>query len=204
MWPSKPFRSFSYKGNWYETRLLAAYQPRNAAVAIDAANVLARSHPELGISQRAVERGIAHATWPGRFEVVSTEPLVVVDGAHNPDGAQALAESVRELLGAEGRKATLVVGVLADKDHAGILRPMLPFARRVVAYAPDNPRALAAQVLAGEAASMLDVLGLDVPVDVAPSAADAVALAVQKEGPEGFVVAFGTLYSIGAIKQALR
>lgn len=197
-------RTFEYEERAYATGLLGAYQPTNAAVAIDAARVLAARRPGLGITQDAIRKGVADAVWPGRFEAVATSPLVVVDGAHNPQGAEALAESLRELLDVRpGALPTLVVGVLADKDYPAIVAPMLPYAGRLVAYTPDNPRALDASTLAREVASQAQQAGMDVEVAVAESAAEAVSLAVEKEGPEGMVVAFGTLYSIGAIKQAL-
>lgn len=197
-------RTFEYEERAYATGLLGAYQPTNAAVAIDAARVLSARRPEFGITQDAIARGVADAVWPGRFEVVATSPLVVVDGAHNPQGAEALAESMRELVDVRpGRRPTLVVGVLADKDYPAIVAPMLPYARRIVAYTPDNPRALDASALAREAASQAEKAGMDVEVAVAESAGEAMSLAVEKEGPEGMVVAFGTLYSIGAVKQAL-
>ena len=140
----------------------------------------------------------------GRFEAVATSPLVVVDGAHNPQGAEALAESLRELLDVRpDALPTLVVGVLADKDYPAIVAPMLPYAGRVVAYTPDNPRALDASALAHEVASQAQQAGMDVEVAVVESAAEAMSIAVEKEGPEGMVVAFGTLYSTGAVKQAL-
>lgn len=196
-------RGFSYRGVSYETQLLAAYQPRNAAVAIDAATVLAARHPELGVDELAIRRGIASARWPGRFEVVSTQPLVIVDGAHNPDGAAALALSVEELLDGDGQAATLVIGVLADKDVPNIVAPMLPYASRFVVYAPDNPRALPAEDLAAEVRRQAQAVGREVCVQVASSAAQAIRCAVKEEGPEGFVVAFGTLYSIGSMKREL-
>ena len=184
--------------------MLAAYQPFNAAVAIDAAGVLALWHPEFGISEQAIKEGIAQATWPGRFEVIATEPLVIVDGAHNPDGAAALVQSASELLGEGGPRATLVVGVLADKDWWHILEPMLPWAQRLVAYAPDNPRALDASELAQGARDLAAQDSINIDIIEAPSAQEAVIAAMEKESPEGIVLAFGTLYSIGAIKQAVR
>lgn len=197
-------RHFIYRGIPYETRLLAAYQPFNAAVAIDAATVLATWNPELGISHDAIQRGIAAATWPGRFEVVSTEPLVVVDGAHNPDGAAALAQSVEELLTDADRRVTLVIGVLADKDWKHVLDPMLQFAQQVIAYAPNNPRALSASELAQGVRDLASQNGFDIEVAKASSAQEAITMAMEKESPEGIIIAFGTLYSIGAIKQAVR
>lgn len=213
-------RRFSFRGVGYETGLLAAYQPANAAVAIDAASVM-------GVGEDAIRRGIAAAEWPGRFEVIGCDPLVIVDGSHNPQGAEALAASLEELLGSQGASCsragraeagashaggarfagprgvvTFVMGVLADKDYPRIVAPALPFARRFVVYAPSNPRALSADELAREVRAQSPTTD----VVVAASAGEAVRLAVsaaQKEGPEGSaVVAFGTLYSIGEIKRS--
>lgn len=224
-------RRFSYRGHAYATRLLALYQPENAAVAIDAAHAL-------GVSPEAVSEGIASATWPGRFEVLGHRPLVIVDGSHNPQGAEALASSLRDLLGGSGGqkgaaahqsgerasegiqsaargicfddtapstpmlpddgRVTLVMGVLADKDYPQMIAALLPLAKRFVVYAPDNPRALAADALAQEIARQSP----EVPVLLADSAAAAVGLALQSEGPEGVIAAFGTLYSIGEVKRA--
>lgn len=224
-------RRFSYRGHAFETRLLALYQPENAAVAIDAAQVL-------GMSPEVVRAGIASATWPGRFEVLGHRPLVIVDGSHNPQGAEALASSLQDLMedtsvpkgaathpsgerasegalsAAEGvcldgivpqqpaqpgdGHVTLVMGVLADKDYPQMIASLLPLAKRFVVYAPDNPRALAADALAEEIVRQSP----EMPVLLADSAAGAVGLALQNEGPEGVVAAFGTLYSIGEVKRA--
>lgn len=91
-------RKFSYKGRAYATRLLGGYQPANAALAIEATRVLG----ERGwlIPEDAVREGLARAEWPGRFEVVACDPLTIVDGGHNPQGAQVLAESLEELVSA--------------------------------------------------------------------------------------------------------
>lgn len=89
-------RKFSYKGREYTTRILGGYQPANAALAIEATRVLG----ERGwlIPEDAVREGLARAEWPGRFEVVAHSPLTIVDGGHNPQGAQVLAESLKELV----------------------------------------------------------------------------------------------------------
>ncbi len=220
--PGAARREFSYRGVAYTTGLLASYQPMNAALAIDAAHALGDACPQLGVTGDAIGEGVAAALWPGRFEAVGRSPLVVVDGAHNPQGAEALASSLDELLAARDaagkacddaaaagggaaarRLPTLVAGVLADKDVGNIVAPMLPYAARFVVYAPDNPRALPAEALAEEVRRQAHAAGRDVRVDVAPSAAQALRRAVSEEGPEGFVVAFGTLYSIGSMKRAL-
>lgn len=205
-------RHFSYRGREYQTNLLAAYQPQNAAVAIDALHAL-------HVPEDAIQRGIAHASWSGRFEVVCKSPLVIVDGAHNPQGAEALAASLREVLSGdslregvtceeplcreERQDITFVVGVLSDKDAKGIIAPLLSLAQRFVVYAPDNPRAQDAPSLANLISKMANASSLDIEVEIAAAPKQAMLMALQKSRPESVIVAFGSLYSIGAIKGAL-
>lgn len=101
-------RRFSWKGRPFETRLLGSYQPFNAALALTAADVLCGRG--WAISDEAAASGIASARWPGRFEVVGTSPLTIVDGGHNPQGAEALAASLADLLGGEGCASSLLFG----------------------------------------------------------------------------------------------
>ena len=97
-------RHFSYESVDYVTALLGSYQPANAALAIEALRLLR----ERGwrIPPEAVREGVAAARWPGRFEVVAARPLTIIDGGHNPQGAQALADSLADLLAALGRGAS--------------------------------------------------------------------------------------------------
>ncbi|WP_241156590.1 MULTISPECIES: folylpolyglutamate synthase/dihydrofolate synthase family protein [unclassified Adlercreutzia] len=228
-------RHFQYKGVSYVTQLLGSYQPANAALAIEVADVLRRRGWH--ITPAALAEGIARTTWPGRFEVVARDPLTIVDGGHNPQGAEALAASLADLLGgadaARGR-VTFAMGVLADKDYPTMIEAVAPFACAFVAYAPDNPRALPARDLAAaiEAACApcecesgeldapspsatgmpgacahcereTDALSVRPHVEAAESPAAALARARALAGADGVVVAFGTLYAVGAIKAAL-
>lgn len=102
--------------------LLGGYQRRNAAAALDTVDVLnARG---FSIPEQAVRRGLAGVSWPGRFSLLRRDPWVIVDGAHNPNGAAELADSLRQYF--PGQKITFVIGVMADKDCAGILRAAAP------------------------------------------------------------------------------
>lgn len=139
--------------------LLGAYQPSNALLAVTAARVLGAAEP-------AIRAGVARARWPGRFEVRRRPGgWLVLDGAHNPAGARALAASLATYFG--DMPVTLVFGVLRDKDVPGILAPLLPRARRVILPAFGSPRAAApadlrallpAALDAGEAASVTEAL----------------------------------------------
>ncbi|MDO4182646.1 MAG: folylpolyglutamate synthase/dihydrofolate synthase family protein [Coriobacteriia bacterium] len=195
-------RRFSYRGTSYTTRLAAAYQPENAAVALETLEVL-RSRG-WNIPAAAEAAGIAATTWPGRFELLPTTPLALVDGGHNPQGARALARSlgeVRPLLLGNGCSGPLVllVGVLADKDYPAMLDAVLPLANAVVCTQPENPRALPAAKLARAVQARTYA-----PVVVRESAAQAVDAACRLTFDDGLVVAFGSLYQVGAVKQAFR
>ena len=89
-------------------RLLGVFQPGNAVLAAAAAR-------HVGADEAAIRRGLAAVTWPGRFQIVAREPIVILDGAHNPDGARALARSLAEYF--PGQAVTLVIGISADKDQ---------------------------------------------------------------------------------------
>lgn len=194
-------RAFFYRGRRYQTQLLGSYQPANAALAIEAVRALrARGW---NIADEALAQGIAQARWPGRFEVVGTCPLTIVDGGHNPQGAVALRDSLYDALGgaqhAQGA-VTFVMGVLADKDYRAMVEAVVPLARAFVTFEPPNPRALSADGLAAAIASAAP----DAPVEAACDAASAMRRAYELAGDAGVVVAFGSLYSIADVKAALR
>ncbi|WP_101720708.1 bifunctional folylpolyglutamate synthase/dihydrofolate synthase [Eggerthella timonensis] len=205
--PGAPARPFSY-GRFADlrTRLLGSYQPANAALAIETADALrGRGWP---VDDDAVRQGIAEAVWPGRFEIVRAgegEPTVVVDGGHNPQGARALVDSLNDVF--SGRKPVFVIGVLEDKDYPAMLETVLPLGAAFVTVTPDNPRALPADKLARAIRwTGQDLLGCSACVNpyVARDMADALAKARELAGPEGLVCAFGSLYSVGALKEQLE
>jgi dihydrofolate synthase/folylpolyglutamate synthase len=167
--------------------LLGAYQPGNALLAVTAARVL-------GVGERAIREGLARAQWPGRFEVRRREGgWLVLDGAHNPAGARALAASLESYFG--DTPTTFVVGVLRDKDAAGILRPLLGRAHRVIVTAFGSPRAAPPEMLRA-------LVPASVPVSVASSAA--AALRAAEEGSRSSVVCVaGSLALVGDVRRHL-
>lgn len=199
-------RPFRYRGRSYATRLLGSYQPANAALALEAVRLL--EGRGWSIAEGARECGIAQARWPGRFEVLDPAPApgatFVVDGGHNPQGAQALADSLADVLGggdpaALAGRVTFVMGAMADKDCAAMIDAVAPLARRFVVYAPDNPRALPAEQLA---AAARERLASGIPVEAATSPEDAIARSCAGAGAGDVVVAFGSLYGVAAVKRA--
>jgi dihydrofolate synthase/folylpolyglutamate synthase len=162
-------------------RLLGLFQPGNALLAVAAARTL-------GASEEAVRRGLASVDWPGRFQIVRRDPIVVVDGAHNPGGARALAASLRAYF--PGLPLTLVVGISADKDQAGILAELAPLAARLVLTAYRGPRAARPTGLRAHVPPMPG------RVEIAESLPEAMALAMEEQRTPVICIA-GSLYLIG-------
>ena len=202
-----PERPFSY-GRFADlrTKLLGSYQPANAALAIETADAL-RTRGWV-ITDEAVRQGVTNAAWPGRFEIVRAEkgePTIVVDGGHNPQGAQALVDSLVDVF--PGRKPVFIMGVLEDKDYPTMLEIVMPLVGGFVAVTPDNPRALSADKLARAIRwTGQDILGCSAHMrpHVARDLADALAKARELAGADGIICAFGSLYSVGALKELLE
>ena len=192
-------RPFYYKDAAFETKLLGSYQPSNAVMAIEAARILRGQGWD--IDEGDIWRGIAHAQWAGRFQILSSKPDFVVDGGHNVQGAEALASSLSSVF--PERKAVFVVGVLADKQHRAMLEKVLSQACAVLTITPPSPRALSATDLAAEVKDVAAELGMaKLPVAAADDVESALARAFALAGEDGLVVAFGSLYSIGDIMAA--
>lgn len=206
---ASPFRPFSHK-EWADLRtgILGSYQPQNATVALEVVDVLRGRGWR--IPDEAVRAGVAQTRWPGRFEIVEggSSPdgfAIVVDGGHNPQGARALADSLAEVF--PGRKPVFVVGVLEDKDYPRMLEDVLPLGSAFVCVTPDNPRALPAHKLARVIRwTGQDLLGCSACVNpvVARDFEDAIRRARELAGPDGLICAFGSLYSVAALKEAVR
>ncbi|MBL0276070.1 MAG: bifunctional folylpolyglutamate synthase/dihydrofolate synthase [Anaeromyxobacter sp.] len=169
--------------------LLGPHQRGNAALAAAALRALARTG--LPVGEGEVARGFAAARWPGRLERVGG---VLLDGAHNPQGAEALAAALAALH--PGQPAELVFGVLADKDHRAMLAALAPAARRLHLVTPVTARARAAAEVAALAA------GLGLTADVHPGLPEALACARAAAGGRPVVVA-GSLYLVGEARALL-
>lgn len=140
-----PQRSLQYKGFPKITIGLAGeHQVQNAATALEAAEVLRDAG--YVIEDEHVAAGIRNAQWPGRLTVLSNNPLMIMDGAHNEKAAMALAKVLKEDY--PNIQWCFVMGVLADKEYDKIVEQMAAFAKKVWTITPDNPRALDGEQLA--------------------------------------------------------
>ncbi len=175
-------------------RLAGSYQPGNAALAVTALRELRKRG--WNVPDAAIRAGLEAASWPGRFELLRRRPDFLIDGGHNPPAVEATVKSLADLW--PGRKAAFVLGVMADKDVAGILERLMPVAERFYCVAPPAPRALPAEKLAEMIAERG---GKAVPE---PSVAAAVRRALEEAGPEGLVCALGSLYILEEARLAQR
>ena len=166
-----------------EAAALAGYQRRNFAVARAAAEAfLGELDPD------AVADAALHAAVPGRFELVDAQ--LVLDGAHNAAGMEALAASLPGFL--QGRPLVAVVSILEDKDAASMLRTLLPLCEQVVFCRINNPRALSPATLASLANQLGGLPGGRVHTE--RDVHDGVDLARTLAGPDGIVLATGSIY----------
>ena len=174
------------------TPLIGTYQPRNAVTAIEAAKVLAANG--WNITDDIIRGGIASTEWLGRFEVLGREPVFILDGAHNPSGMSAAADSFKTLF--PRRRLVFVTGAMADKDIDGMYALITPRAKHFYTTTPHNPRAMPAK----ELAKHIEALG--VKATACESFEEAVAAALKEAGKDGVVAALGSLYFSCDIRNA--
>ncbi len=173
--------------------LHGAHQGDNAACALAAAEAFF-AQP---LGEDVVAQAFGSVTMPGRFEIVGREPLVVLDGAHNPEGAAAAAETLRDDFVHEGRRI-VVVGMLQPRDPIALLEALeVDDSTLVVACEPDSPRAIAASEVGAAASS----LGADVIEEA--DVGQAVDRAKRLAAPEDSVLITGSLYVVGSARTRL-
>ena len=165
--------------------LLGLYQPRNAAVVLNAVNTLNR-HGFL-IKEGDIRSGLEAAVWHARFEKVCADPLIIFDGAHNPQGISQAVRSIKHYFG--GKKVCLLTGVLKDKDYTEISGMLATVAEQAFTLTPDSPRALTS----AEYAEVLRKAGVPAePYDSIENAFLAAKAAAKEQGLP--LVCLGSLY----------
>ena len=133
-----------WKGTQLHIPFCGRFQLSNALCAIEAAERLGERG--IQVSDEAIRSGIAAASMPARMEMLSSDPMIILDGTHNPGGAAAMAEVFRAHLG--GKRAVAIWGMLQDKNYEAVVEILAPFFTEAYTVLPDNPRALPAQELA--------------------------------------------------------
>lgn len=168
------------------------HQINNALTVVSAVDILREKG--FAISDEQLIEGIAAAKFPARFEVCSKDPLVILDGAHNPQAAAALASGIKKFL---PEKRTLLCGMMADKDCAGVMSTLAPLFERVIAVPVQSPRAIAPKELAALAAPYCK------SVFAAENAAQALDAALAALNPGEALVVAGSLYLASELRPQL-
>ena len=175
-----------------EISLTGRHQIRNALTAVTAIMAL-RNNNLLKITNEEVKKGLHKTEWAGRFEIVSKKPFVILDGAHNEDGWQVFRDTVERKL--SGKKKTLVLGILKDKEVDKALDILLPLAESVITIRPDNERAMSAKELCNK------ILERGVRSRAANSIEETLSLALKENAD--VILYVGSLYMIGAARTML-
>lgn len=167
--------------------LAGAHQVENARTAVAALSVF-------GLSASAISQGIAHASWPGRLERIATDPDIILDGAHNPAGARALAAYIKQFFADEPIR--IVYGAMRDKAVDEVIGILFPLAAEVVLTAPDQPRALNPASIAEVADHPADRSKLRIASTIGE------AIRIIRETPMTTLIT-GSLFLVGEARAAL-
>ena len=175
------------------TALGGVWQRENLSLALAVLKLLEES--DYSITKEAVQSGIAKTIWHGRYEVLQTEPLFIIDGAHNPIAAKRLKQTSEKDF--TNREIIYIIGVLADKEHEKMLRLLLTGAKAVFTVTPDSPRALDGESLAKEAQKYADNIWYVSDIG------KAVKMAKETAKESDVILAVGSLSYLKEVKKAL-
>ncbi len=173
--------------------LLGDHQLHNAAVVLAVAETLIERG--WNITRQHIYDGIRDVSWPGRFDIVSRDPLFIIDGGHNPQCLEALVKNIQDYL--TDRRVIGLTGVLADKDYGDMYKPVMPHIEQFVCVTPPNPRCLQATELAAH------LQNAGAKATACETIPEGVQKAIALAGTDGVVLCFGSLYTIGDIRNAL-
>lgn len=184
---------FDYK-SYHNIQLsfLGKHQLENAAIVLEGASILKnKGYP---ISDEAIYKGLAKVYWPGRFEKISDSPLFYIDGAHNLASVDRLVETLTDLF--PKRKFYFVVGMMKDKDYEQMLEKVYPLAKEFILISPDPNRGFDLN----EVAELIK--RKTIPVTQIKNTKELFAFVDKKIAKNEIVIQFGSLYLVGALKEA--
>lgn len=169
--------------------LIGKHQYKNASVAIEACLLLSKMGYH--ITKSNIKNGLNNTKWNARFSILSTNPLFILDGAHNPQCSEALYETLYTLF--NNKKIIFLFGMLKDKDYKRVIKTIIPLAKEFVCITPSSNRSLSSKELASilslkkQKASSVDTIE------------EGIKLALNKAKKNDIIVAFGSLYLAGTI-----
>ncbi len=181
-----------FDGQTYHLPLLGDHQVRNAATVLTLFRALTQTG-RLHVPPESIRQGIAEVTFPVRLEIVGRAPVILLDGAHNPSGIEALCAAVRKYL--PGGPRIAVVGMMRDKDYETAVAPMAKLFSRILTVTPDSPRALPAPELAAVFRNMGG------KAEACATPLTALNEARRMAGCDGAVVVCGSLYLASELRR---
>jgi len=198
-------QSFGFEGPFRRIeslviKLNGVHQRSNAAVVVMTLEVL-RQYYALIIEDEDLREGLRDTRWPGRLEMVQQSPRLLLDGAHNPEGAEMLAASLKEIY--QYKRLHLMMGMLANKNHHDTLRHILPLVDTLVVTEPDFRKAMPASSLAELVQSMREKAGHSFELVVEPDWKQALQRLQALTGETDLAVVTGTLYLIADVRSRL-
>jgi len=178
-----------------EIKLIGEHQVNNSIVALNVVKFL-RDNKNVKISNESIKNGLLTTKWPGRIEKIMENPMFIIDGAHNEDGAKSLRKSLEKNF--PDKKLTLLIGMLADKDIDSVLKILMPKFNKVITTTPDNHRAINSEELKNRISMYVeDVISIE-------NIEDAVKYTLDNAKEDEVIISAGSLYMIGTVRTLIK
>ena len=178
-----------------EIKLIGDHQVNNSVLALSAIEIL-NQLKHLNINKDDIRRGLINTRWPGRIEKILDRPTFIIDGAHNEDGARSLAKAIEKNF--KGKKATLLIGMLEDKDIDAVLEILMPYFDKVITTTPDNDRAMNCEILKEKISKYVDNVISKENIE------EAVNYTLKNAKEDDIIISAGSLYMIGTVRTLLN
>ena len=178
-----------------EIKLIGEHQVNNSIVALNVVKFL-RDNKNVKISNESIKNGLLTTKWPGRIEKIMENPMFIIDGAHNEDGAKSLRKSLEKNF--PDKKLTLLIGMLADKDIDSVLKILMPKFNKVITTTPHNHRAINSEELKNRISMYVeDVISIE-------NIEDAVKYTLDNAKEDEVIISAGSLYMIGTVRTLVK
>lgn len=189
------YSSSTYEYKNLEIKLIGEHQIKNALLAINVIEYL-NINKKINVNIENIKTGLLDTKWPGRIEIIKEDPLFIIDGAHNLDGAKSLAKVLEKNF--SGKIETLIIGMLKDKDIDSVLEVLTPYFDKVITTYPISDRSMEADDLKIKISNYID------DVVAIKDINDAVNLALKNAKKDDVIIAAGSLYMIGSIRTIVK
>ena len=178
-----------------EICLIGDHQVNNAVLALTVIKVL-KDDRNIEISEEAIRKAFLNTRWPGRIEKIKDNPIFIIDGAHNEDGAKSLSKALEKNF--NGKKMTLLIGMLKDKDIDSVLEILMGKFDKVITTTPDSDRAMNCEELKEKIEKYVK------DVTAIPNIEDAVKYTLDSAKEDDIIISAGSLYMIGNVRKLVK